>query len=99
MDGVHCRPLEVEVLMVEREREREEGEQGEEGARDRQRLRVTVGEGRNREVRRLMEAADLEVVALKRVRIGSLRLPRELGVGKFKTLTQAEAEKIAREKM
>ena len=96
---MHCRPLEVEALPVEREREREEGEQCEDGARDRQRLRVTVGEGRNREVRRLMEAADVEVMALKRVRIGSLRLPRELGVGKFKALTQSEAEKIAKEKM
>jgi len=44
-------------------------------------VRVVVGEGRNREVRRLVEAAGLELHALKRVRVGGYRMPSSLGLG------------------
>lgn len=37
-----------------------------------------VADGRHHEVRELAKAADVEVVALKRTRIGGLRLPRDL---------------------
>jgi 16S rRNA U516 pseudouridylate synthase RsuA-like enzyme len=41
-------------------------------------LRCQVADGRHHEVRELAKAADVEVVALKRTRIGGLRLPRDL---------------------
>ncbi|KAI3428645.1 hypothetical protein D9Q98_007468 [Chlorella vulgaris] len=47
------------------------------------RIRVIVAEGRNREVRNLVEHAGLEVKTLRRVRIGGYRLPRDLPFGKF----------------
>ena len=34
------------------------------------------------QVRELVAAAGLDVVALKRVRVGGYRLPRELGIGR-----------------
>tara|TARA_Y100000766_G_scaffold172638_1_gene148174 strand:- start:1949 stop:2638 length:690 start_codon:yes stop_codon:yes gene_type:complete len=44
-------------------------------------LRLVITEGRNREVRRLMEACDLKVSQLKRIRFGHLSLPKSLPVG------------------
>jgi pseudouridine synthase len=44
-------------------------------------VRVVVGEGRNREVRKLVEAAGLDLHALKRVRVGGYRMPSSLGLG------------------
>lgn len=48
------------------------------------RLRVVVAEGRNREVRSLCAAAGLDVKTLRRVRVGGMRMPRELGPGQYR---------------
>ncbi|KAM3230519.1 hypothetical protein ACQJBY_060975 [Aegilops geniculata] len=45
----------------------------------RTRLKIVVHEGRNHEVRELVQNAGLKVYALKRVRIGRFRLPSDLG--------------------
>ncbi len=54
-----------------------------------QRLRFTLIEGRNRQIRRMCELAELEVVDLLRVRIGPLSLG-DLPEGKWRQLTSDE---------
>lgn len=50
---------------------------------------VTIHEGRNRQVRRMCEAAGMEVLRLRRVREGNLKLG-SLPVGKWRNLTDKE---------
>lgn len=58
-------------------------------------LMIELREGKNREVRRLFEAAGHEVTRLKRIRIGSLALG-ELQPGEWREVTREEAESIFR---
>lgn len=53
-------------------------------------VRITLGEGRNRQIRRLAERAGLQVVRLHRLRIGQLRLPAAMGPGHWRVLGTAE---------
>ena len=53
------------------------------------RFRITIHEGRNRQIRRMAQAAGLEVIRLKRVREGKLQLG-DLPVGKWRYLTEEE---------
>lgn len=58
------------------------------------RVRVVVAEGRNREVRNLVEHAGLEVKSLRRTRIGGYRLPRDLPFGQFVELRPNEVRRV-----
>ncbi|APJ03299.1 pseudouridine synthase [Silvanigrella aquatica] len=53
-------------------------------------IELVVTEGRNRLVRRMMEALGLSVVRLVRVAIGDLRLPGKLEPGKIRPASEAE---------
>lgn len=50
--------------------------------------RVTIGEGRNREVRRMFEAIGLTVSRLIRTRYGALTLPRTLKRGRWEEMEE-----------
>jgi 23S rRNA pseudouridine2605 synthase len=56
-------------------------------------LELTLREGRNRQVRRMAAAIGNEVVALQRVRFGSVRLG-QLGPGEARRLGRAEVERL-----
>ena len=56
-------------------------------------LEVTIREGRNRQVRRMVEAVGNEVVALRRIGFGSLRLGR-LAEGQARRLRPAQLERL-----
>ena len=56
-------------------------------------LEITIHEGRNRQVRRMCEAAGMHVTRLKRVREGALRLG-DLPLGKWRYLTQEEVDSL-----
>lgn len=52
-------------------------------------LEITLTEGRNRQVRRMLEAVESKVLKLVRVRLGPLTL-EGLSIGKWRNLTPAE---------
>lgn len=56
-------------------------------------VEVTIREGRNRQVRRMVEAVGNRVASLERIRLGSLRLGR-LGRGKARRLRATEVERL-----
>ena len=60
---------------------------------DKARLRVTIHEGRNRQVRRMCDAAGMQVTRLKRIREGKLSLG-ELPLGKWRYLTAYEVGQL-----
>ena len=56
-------------------------------------FQITIHEGRNRQVRRMCEAAGMSVTRLKRIREGSLMLG-ELSLGKWRYLTPEEVAQL-----
>lgn len=56
-------------------------------------LEITIHEGRNRQVRRMCEAAGMKVTRLKRVREGNLSLG-DLPLGKWRYLTDEEVKRL-----
>lgn len=56
-------------------------------------LEIVLDEGRNRQIRRLLEAFDISVLRLVRVAVGSLSLG-DLPKGRWRSLTQQEMDSI-----
>ncbi|KAM0904818.1 hypothetical protein ACQ4PT_017804 [Festuca glaucescens] len=81
IDGVKVVPDSVEPLDAQTDTKRT-------------RLKIVVHEGRNHEVRELVQNAGLKVYALKRVRIGRFRLPSDLGIGKMVELKEADIKAL-----
>jgi pseudouridine synthase len=60
----------------------------------RNRVRIIVAEGRNREVRNIVEAAGMDVKVLRRIRVGGYRIPRDLAFGRYVELKPHEVRRI-----
>ena len=56
-------------------------------------LEITISEGRNRQVRRMLEAIDSKVLKLVRTAIGSLQIA-DLAIGKYRPLAPAEVNSL-----
>ena len=56
-------------------------------------LEITLTEGRNRQVRRMIEALGAKVLKLVRVRIGAIGIGA-LPIGKWRPLTSAELDTL-----
>lgn len=78
LDGYTIRPPQVRLQKAEE---------------DRARFLVTIHEGRNRQVRRMCEAAGMQVTRLRRVQEGELRLGN-LPLGKWRYLTEEEVRRL-----
>ncbi len=57
-------------------------------------IELKIGEGKNRQIRRMFEACGYDVKRLHRTQIGGLKLKRELGRGKYTFLTEKEIKTI-----
>lgn len=78
LDGYTIRKPEVKLLKAEGNRAR---------------LRVTIHEGRNRQIRRMCQAAGMTVTRLRRIREGSLSLGN-LAPGAWRYLTREEVARL-----
>lgn len=56
-------------------------------------IEITIHEGRNRQVRRMIEAVGSKVLKLVRTRIGNLRIG-DLPIAKYRELTRAEIDSL-----
>lgn len=57
-------------------------------------LKFVLREGRKRQIRKMCSAAHLVVLTLKRVKVGSFELPRELQPGEWRDLTNSELKQL-----
>jgi 23S rRNA pseudouridine2605 synthase len=78
LDGRRTQPIELRVLAEEP---------------DRTVLQLTLREGRNRQIRRMCEALNLEVLRLKRTALGPLKLGL-LPAGQWRELTAEEVKRL-----
>ncbi len=78
IEGVMCVPLSVDVIKE---------------ATDRTVLEIVLDQGKNREIRKMCETVGLEVIRLKRTRIGNLKLGM-LQIGKWRELTKEEKNSL-----
>lgn len=62
---------------------------------DRSVLRITISQGRNRQVRRMLDAVGYEVIQLMRIGFGPLALG-DLKIGQFRPLTAEEVDSVNR---
>ncbi len=78
LDGYRIRPPKVQLLKTDGEKAM---------------LRITIHEGRNRQVRRMCQAAGMTVTRLRRIREGKLSLG-DLPLGKWRYLTPEEVKML-----
>ncbi len=86
MDGSPIEPVEVTVLENVKSRDGTESSK----------LEMTLYEGRNRQIRRMCEAAGLEVARLRRVRIGNISV-NGIAPGTYRVLSDSEVAALRRD--
>ena len=57
------------------------------------RVQITIHEGKNREVRKMVESLGKKVIALHRSKIGDLTV-KDIQLGKWKYLTEKDVQKL-----
>lgn len=57
-------------------------------------IRLTIQEGKFHQVKRMFQTVGKEVIYLKRLRMGTLILDENLGIGEYRPLTKEELEKL-----
>lgn len=62
-------------------------------------IELTITEGKFHQVKRMFQAVGKEVLYLKRISMGGLKLDESLKPGEYRTLTEEELQKIARQRM
>ncbi len=82
IDGFKTAPAKVRIISEEKERTV---------------IEVSICEGKNRQIRKMCEAMDLNVARLKRISVGGVRLGR-LPVGKWRNLNTEEINNLLLEK-
>lgn len=60
--------------------------------------RLTIREGKYHQVKRMFESLNMKVVYLKRLSMGSLKLDENLGLGKYRELTEEEIQLLKEKK-
>lgn len=60
-------------------------------------VELTIHEGKFHQVKRMFEACGMKVMYLKRLRMGTLILDKELKPGEYRRLTQEETERLKKE--
>jgi len=78
LDGYRIRPPKVKLLCAEG---------------DRARFQITIHEGRNRQIRRMCDAAEMKVTRLRRIKEGSVSLG-DLKAGSWRYLTEEELAEL-----
>lgn len=78
LDGYRIRPPKVKLIRADGKKAK---------------FQITIHEGRNRQVRRMCEAAGMTVTRLKRIKEGSLSLG-DLPLGKWRYLTEEEVSSL-----
>ena len=73
------KPFKIEILNLDK---------------DKSEILITVTEGKYHIVKRIMEALGYPVLYLKRVRVGNLKLDKDLESGEFRELTEGEISNL-----
>lgn len=81
-DGLRCLPAELSILSSDSVREQSEAE-------------ITIREGKFHQIKRMFLAVGKEVLYLKRLSMGPLKLDPELQPGEYRKLTEAELEALS----
>ena len=74
------KPAKVKILKIDKEK-------------NRSRLQITIHEGKNRQIRKMVEAIDKKVEALHRSQIGFLNV-KNLKIGEWRYLTNEEVKRL-----
>lgn len=85
------RPIELDGYIIRRPQVKLVKAEG-----NRARFRIVIHEGRNRQIRRMCQAAGMTVIRLRRIQEGSLTLG-SLPAGKWRYLTEEEVRRLRQE--